>query len=161
MNKRSCVFLDRDGVINVKPAPGQYIRNWGEFQFLPGIVDWIRLFNALGVLVIVVTNQRGVALGMIAEADLAAIHRNMVAELASLGAVVDDVFCCPHEEDECECRKPKPGLILKAAQKWEVDLAQSVFIGDNESDQQLASNCGIPFLGAANGRLLPSGAKLS
>ena len=82
MPAQRSVFLDRDGVINRKPPVGDYIRTWSEFQFLPGIADWIQLFNALGLLVIVVTNQRGVALGLIRCEDLEEIHRNMTQEPA-------------------------------------------------------------------------------
>src|SRR6476469_765220 len=78
---RRCVFLDRDGVINVAPPPGEYVRRWEEFRFLPGVADWIRLFNALDLLVIVVTNQQGVAKGLVRPEDLTTIHRNMVREL--------------------------------------------------------------------------------
>src|SRR5215831_16473868 len=73
---RRCVFLDRDGVINFKPPKGQYIRTWGEFRLIPAVVDWIRLFNALDMLVVVVTNQRGVALGQVDRAELTRIHDN-------------------------------------------------------------------------------------
>ena len=150
---RPCVFLDRDGVINVAPEKGAYIRTWEEFRFLPGITDWIRLFNALEYLVIVVTNQRGVALGLIESRHLNEIHANMVQELARQGARLDDVFYCPHHEDACLCRKPKPGLVLAAQQKWTIDLERSLMIGDSSSDEQLAENCGLRFLRAADGRL--------
>src|SRR5439155_2961276 len=79
---RPCLFLDRDGVINVKPPEGEYVRRWEEFQLIPAAVDWIRLFNAAGFLVVVVTNQRGVALGLMTLADVADIHARMTAELA-------------------------------------------------------------------------------
>lgn len=149
-----CVFLDRDGVINVKPAPGDYIRTWEAFQFLPGPIDWIRLFNALGLLVIVVTNQRGVSRGLIDPQELDIIHRNMVEHLAKAGACVHDVLCCPHHEEACDCRKPKPGLIFQAQRKWNIDLAGSLLIGDSESDRQLAEAVGIPFVLVNEGRIL-------
>ena len=152
--KRSCVFLDRDGVINVKARRGEYIRNWSEFHFLPNITDWIRLFNALGHLVIVVTNQRGIALGVIQDRDLEEIHREMVKELAQRGARIDDVFCCPHGEGTCNCRKPKPGLVLRAQEKFDIDLRRSLMIGDSASDEELARRCGLRFLSAENGRLV-------
>ncbi|HLJ45211.1 MAG TPA: HAD family hydrolase [Bryobacteraceae bacterium] len=151
---RRCVFLDRDGVINEKPRDGEYIRDWSEFRLLPRVIDWIRLFNALGFLVIVVTNQRGVARGVMSAADVEEIHSRMTAELARHGARVDDVFCCPHEENTCNCRKPRPGLVLQAQDKWDVDLAHSLLIGDSDRDAALAVGCGIPFLRAENGRLV-------
>lgn len=150
---RRCVFLDRDGVINVKAPEGEYIRNWSEFRLLPNIADWVRLFNALDFLVIVVTNQRGVALGMLTDAALGEIHANMVRELGRLGARVDDVFACPHHADACECRKPKPGMLYQARDKWNIDLKGSLMIGDSDSDAELAAAGGLRFLRARDGRL--------
>jgi histidinol-phosphate phosphatase family protein len=150
---RRCVFLDRDGVINVKAKPGEYIREWREFQLIPAIVDWIRLFNALGLLVIVVTNQRGVARGLMSMVELDQIHERMRAELASLGAHIDDVFCCIHDEDSCECRKPRPGMIREAIGKWDIDLQGSIVIGDSDVDRELARRCGLPFVLVNDGRL--------
>lgn len=151
---RACVFLDRDGVINRKPPAGDYIRSWAEFVFIPAVVDWIRLFNALGLLVIVVTNQRGVALGLMQQADLDRIHARMIQELEERGARIDDVLCCPHAEDSCDCRKPKPGLVLQACRKWDLDLSRSLLLGDSDRDRQLAANCGIRYLAVSEGKLL-------
>jgi histidinol-phosphate phosphatase family protein len=148
-----CVFLDRDGVINSKPAPAKYVRSCDEFRLLPNIVDWIRLFNTLGYLVIVITNQRGVALGLMTEADLLGIHEKMLKDLADRGARIDDIFYCPHALDACDCRKPRPGLIYAARDKWRIDLAHSLLIGDSESDELLASACGVPFLRVAEGHI--------
>jgi D-glycero-D-manno-heptose 1,7-bisphosphate phosphatase len=150
---RRCVFLDRDGVINEKAPPHQYIRSWSEFRFLPNIADWIRLFNALDFLVIVVTNQRGVARGMMTRETVDQIHRQMIAELAARGARIDDVFVCPHEANACDCRKPKPGMVLEAQAKWGIDLTGSLMIGDSDDDQGLASACGLKFLRAVDGKL--------
>lgn len=154
---RSCVFLDRDGVINVKAAPGDYIRNWRQFEFLPNIVDWIQIFNALDYPVIVITNQRGVARGLISPQDLEEIHRNMLRELAMRGARIQDIFCCPHDENACECRKPKPGLILQAQRKWDLNLGGSLLIGDSDSDEELARNCGLKFIRVAHGSIVETG----
>jgi histidinol phosphatase-like enzyme len=85
-------------VINVKPKPGEYIRTWEEFQLIPEVVDWIRSFNALELPVIVVTNQRGVARGLMKQADLDRTHEGMRGELERVGARIDDIFCCVHEE---------------------------------------------------------------
>lgn len=150
---RRCVFLDRDGVINENAAPGEYIRHWGEFRLLPNVAEWIRIFNVLGYLVIVVTNQRGVAKGVMRIEDVEDIHTRMIAELARRGARIDDVFYCPHEEDTCECRKPRPGMILQAQRKWDIDLGESLMIGDSERDSALAATCGMRFLRAQNGHL--------
>lgn len=151
---RRCVFLDRDGVINRAPIVGEYIRTPDEFELVPSVVDWIRLFNALDFLVVVVTNQRGVALGLMKEDDLAAIHDKMIRQLAARGARIDDIFSCPHALDACECRKPKPGLVYAARDKWDIDLRQSLLLGDSEIDRELAANCGIPFLRVDGGRIV-------
>ena len=151
--KRNCVFLDRDGVVNLKPPPSHYVRTWDEFRFQPGIIDWIRIFNMLDFLVIVVTNQRGVARGLIQPEDLAEIHSHMVAQIAADGGRVDDVFCCPHEEGACTCRKPRPGLVLMARARWNIDLAGSLLIGDSDTDCQLAVACGLKFVRVRDGRI--------
>ena len=146
------MFLDRDGVINAK-IEGDYVRHWSQFEFLPAIADWIRIFNALDFLVIVVTNQRGIALGKMTEADVETIHELMKHELSSRGARIDDIYTCPHGEECCDCRKPKPGMIYKARQKWDIDLSGSLLIGDSDSDADLAAACGLRFLRALNGHL--------
>lgn len=154
MELRRGAFFDRDGVINVSPAAGDYVRSWEEFHLIPEAVEWIRLFNALDLPVIVVTNQRGVARGLIDPAELDRIHGNMRDELAGLGARVDDVFCCPHEKDACQCRKPRPGLVLQAAAKWNIDVRRSVLLGDSVADRRLAENCGMNFVAVQEGRLI-------
>lgn len=151
---RPCLFLDRDGVINVKPADGAYVRDWSEFRLIPAIVDWIRLFNTAGFLVIVVTNQRGVARGIVRPEDLDEIHDRMIKELAARSARIDDVFVCPHEEGTCDCRKPRPGLIRDAQRRWDIDMERSLLVGDSECDRQLAANCGLRFLRACDGRIV-------
>ena len=156
---RRCVFLDRDGVINVNPKAGDYIRTWREFQLIPEVVDWIRLFNALDLLVIVVTNQRGVARGLMSLADLEQIHLRMREELAERGAYIDDLFCCTHDEGACECRKPAVGMIREAAQKWKIDTPASIMIGDSDVDRELARRCGMRFVLVNEGKMceaLPS-----
>jgi D-glycero-D-manno-heptose 1,7-bisphosphate phosphatase len=151
---RGCVFLDRDGVLNRKPPAGDYIRSWQQFTLVPAAVEWIRLFNAMGLLVIIVTNQRGVALGLMQQADVDEIHDRMIQEFQQRGARIDDVFCCPHPENACECRKPKPGLVLQACRKWNLDLTRSILIGDSDIDRKLAENCGMPFVLVSEGRIV-------
>ena len=151
---RRCVFLDRDGVINAKAADGEYILRWEDFRLIPETVDWIKLFNALGFLVIVVTNQRAVAKGLLTGRELESMHDAMKAALWQAGAHIDDVLCCPHEEFTCECRKPKPGLVLQAQQRWDIDLGHSLMIGDSESDFALARTCGMRFIRVAHGRIV-------
>jgi len=121
---------------------------------VPNIIDWIRLFNALDHMVIIVTNQRGVARGFMTEQDLVDIHEKMCQALAEKGARIDDIFYCPHEEGTCDCRKPRPGLVRRAVEKWDIDLSRSLLIGDSERDTELAQICGLRFLRANDGRLV-------
>ena len=152
---RRCIFLDRDGVINHAPLPGDYLRSWSEFRLIESIVDWIRLFNRLGYLVIVVTNQRGIARGLMSVDAVEDIHTRMVRQLAERGARIDDVFYCPHELDAgCDCRKPLPGMVRRAAEEWDIDVERSAMIGDSQKDEELARACGMPFIAVADGRIV-------
>ena len=151
---KRCLFLDRDGVINAAPPQGEYIQRWQDFRLLPEVVGWIRLFKAAGYLAIVLTNQRGIALGRMTEAELVGLHERMRAELAAQGAVLDDILYCPHHEGACDCRKPLPGMVIAAQRKWSIDLENSLLIGDGERDRQLAERCGIPFVMVRDGRVV-------
>ena len=151
--ERRCVFMDRDGVINQKAKPGEYIRTWEEFKLIPAAVDWIRLFNALDLLVIVITNQRGVALGQMTIEELGLIHENMRKTLMGMGAHIDDVFSCPHAIGTCNCRKPKPGLALEAVRKWNISIADSIMIGDSPADREFAITCGLRFIPVSQGHV--------
>jgi D-glycero-D-manno-heptose 1,7-bisphosphate phosphatase len=151
---RRCLFLDRDGVINAAPPAGDYVRHWDDFRLLPEAVSWIRLFKAAGYLAIVLTNQRGIALGLYSHAELLALHERMRAELAAQGAILDDIFYCPHQEDACDCRKPRPGMVVEAQRKWNIDLTASLLIGDTQRDRLLAERCGIPFALVRDGHVI-------
>ena len=146
--------MDRDGVINVKPAVGQYVERWDQFTLIPAAVDWIKLFRALRFLVIVVTNQRCIARSLVATDSVLHIHDKMKEQLSAMGAPVDDVYCCPHEEGECACRKPLPGLILEARRKWHVQLSGSIVIGDSDADDKLAANLKMSFVRVHDGKIL-------
>ena len=141
MNKAA--FLDRDGVIN-KKAPGDgYITRAEDFELLPEVPEAIVLLNRAGFLVIVVTNQRGIARGLYSQADLADIHNKMKNDLAAMGARIDDVYSCPHDrEPPCACRKPSPGMLLTAAAEHDIDLQNSWMIGDSESDREAGIRAG-------------------
>jgi len=137
------VFLDRDGVINRKPAEGRYLTCWEEMQFLPGAAEGIALLNRAGFCVIVVTNQRCVAKGLMTAADLEAMHRRMSDVLARAGATIDGVYYCPHEmQPPCKCRKPEPGLLLRAARSRGIELPVSWMIGDSDTDVEAGRNAG-------------------
>jgi len=141
MNKAA--FLDRDGVINQKAPDGQYVTRWEEFQFLPGVVEGITQLNRAGFCIIVVTNQRCVAKGLLTETDLKGLHQRMSEHLARAGARIDAIFHCPHELDPpCSCRKPAPGMLLEAARSRDLDLASSWMIGDSAADIQAGKSAG-------------------
>jgi D-glycero-D-manno-heptose 1,7-bisphosphate phosphatase len=136
-------FLDRDGVIN-KRAPGDgYITRPQEFELLPGVAEAIALLNRAGFLVIVVTNQRGIARGLYSQSDLAQIHAKMKNDLAAAGAHLDAIYFCPHDrEPPCDCRKPSPGMLLTAAAEHDIDLSNSWMIGDSDSDREAGRRAG-------------------
>jgi len=139
------VFLDRDGVINRKMPEGAYVERWEQFEFLPGAVEALALLAAADIRVVVVTNQRGVALGRMTTADVDEIHGRMQAALAARQAQLAAVFVCPHEEGACECRKPRLGLFRQAqALMPEIDIPRSVVVGDSATDLQAGAALGCP-----------------
>jgi D-glycero-D-manno-heptose 1,7-bisphosphate phosphatase len=137
----SAVFLDRDGVINVKAPEGEYVTSWSSFAFAPGALEGLRLLAGLGVPVVVVTNQRGVARGRMTEGDLADIHDRMRAAVASAGGRIDAVYHCPHEGG-CKCRKPGTLLFERAARDHGIDLRRAAVVGDRASDMEAAAAIG-------------------
>ena len=131
------VFLDRDGVVNRKQPEGAYVTDWRQFEWLPGAVEAIARLNRAGMTVIVVTNQRGIALGLYTHEQVELIHKNMRAHLALHGARVDGIYYCPHDVGECRCRKPDVGLFEQACKDFPLASADnSVVIGDSLSDIQ-------------------------
>jgi D-glycero-D-manno-heptose 1,7-bisphosphate phosphatase len=140
------VFLDRDGVINRKMPEGTYVERWDQFEFLPGAVEALELLSGAGIRTVVVTNQRGVALGRMTPAAVDDIHSRMQAALAVGHADCAVVLVCPHEDGACECRKPRLGLFRQAqALMPEIDIARSIVIGDSPSDLVAAAALGCPF----------------
>ena len=131
----AAVLLDRDGTINVKAAEGDYITRADQLSLLPGAARAIRALNLAGVPAVVVTNQRGIALGRMDEDDLAAVHVRLRQLLAHEGAAVDAIFHCPHDRGVCRCRKPGIGLLRRAQEHLGLStLASSVMVGDAASD---------------------------
>ena len=139
------VFLDREGVICRKPREGEYISQWESFQLLPGVEMAIAFLNRSGRRVIVVTNQRGVALGRYTCAEVEALHSRLQRHLAKHGARIDAFYYCPHEDgDQCDCRKPKPGLFQQAFRDFDdASPENSLMIGDSISDIEGARKLGI------------------
>jgi histidinol-phosphate phosphatase family protein len=141
---RRAAFLDRDGVLNRRAPAHDYVRSPAGFVWLRGAREGVLRLNREGWLVLVVTNQRGVARGLMTAEDVDAIHARAQRELGEIGARVDAFYCCPHTDaDRCECRKPAPGLILRAAKEWRVDLAASFLVGDDERDVVAAQRAGV------------------
>jgi D-glycero-D-manno-heptose 1,7-bisphosphate phosphatase len=138
------VFLDRDGVINQKMPEGGYVTSWANFQLLPGVPEAIAQLNQAGLRVVVVSNQRGIALGLYSAQDVETIHANLQSELKKLGAHVDAFYFCPHDKEDCNCRKPLPGMFESAKQDFAgIRAAQSVMIGDSLSDIEFGLRLGM------------------
>jgi D-glycero-D-manno-heptose 1,7-bisphosphate phosphatase len=139
------VFLDRDGTINRKAPEGDYVKSVAEFAFLPGAKEAVRLLTEAGLRIVVVTNQRGIARGLMTEEDVAAIHRHMLDELEAAGGRVEAVYHCPHDRGACDCRKPDIGMFRRAAcEHPDLRLDESVVIGDAASDMEAALRLGVP-----------------
>lgn len=144
---RRAVFLDRDGTVNEEVG---YVCNRTQFRLYDYAAEAVRLLNEAGWLAIVVTSQAGIARGMFTESFLTQIHEQMKTELADAGATIDAIYYCPHHptegespyRQECDCRKPKPGMLTKAAAELNVDLAASVVIGDRFRDLGMAQAVG-------------------
>ncbi|MFA5156214.1 MAG: HAD family hydrolase [Candidatus Omnitrophota bacterium] len=155
------IFLDRDGVINKYPGDFQYVRAWNEFHFLPQALPALKKLNAAGYKIFVISNQAGVAKKIYSQADLDLITANMLAGLRNEGIEIEGVFYCTHlPDDNCECRKPKAGLVHKAVaalkQRGEgIDFSKSYFIGDSEMDVQTGMSVGLKTILVFSGRERP------
>ena len=150
-NKQKAIFLDRDGTINKYVG---FLRNIDDFELIDGVAEAIRKINESGYLAIVVTNQPVIARGEVSFEELEEIHNKMETLLGKEGAYLDAIYYCPHHPHkgyegerselkiECECRKPKPGMLFKAAEDFSIDLSQSWMIGDGENDVKAGINAG-------------------
>ena len=137
------VFLDRDGVINRNLAD-HYIRRWEEIELLPGVEHAIALLNRSGRKVIVVSNQRGVALGYCSETDLLALHERLQQHLSAHGARLDAIYYCPHDNGQCNCRKPLPGMFERAFRDFPgTHAGNSVMLGDSLCDVEAGARLGM------------------
>ena len=136
-----CLFLDRDGVIN-RRIVGDYVRNWQQFEWLPGAQSAVQILSRWAPHVVVVTNQQGIGKGLMTDHDVAVIHRRMQDAVDSGGRAFDAVQVCPHlAAQDCACRKPRPGLVLDwLADNPECEPHLSIVVGDSVSDLELANN---------------------
>lgn len=151
-NKQKAIFLDRDGTINEYVG---FLRKEEDFRLIPGVSEAIKKINNSGYLAIVVTNQPVIARGEVTEEELEEIHKKMETLLGLDGAYIDDIYYCPHHPDkgfegeipelkiECDCRKPKTGMLEKAEREHNIDLSSSIMIGDSTLDIKMAENAGM------------------
>jgi D-glycero-D-manno-heptose 1,7-bisphosphate phosphatase len=136
------VFIDRDGVINCR-RPDDYVLDWSQFIFVPGIRDALKQLSSLGLPMIIISNQAAVGKGLLDTAGLEEITNKMHQVLTGDGTFLAAAYYCTHKPDEnCVCRKPKPALLFAAATDFNIDLRRSVFIGDSETDMQAARFAG-------------------
>ena len=150
-NKQKAIFLDRDGTINKYVG---FLRNIDDFELIEGVSEAIKMINQSGYLAIVVTNQPVIARGEVTWDELHEIHKKMETLLGKDGAYIDGIYICPHHPDkgfegerpeykfECDCRKPKPGLLQQAAKDFNIDFSQSIMIGDSENDVEAGRRTG-------------------
>lgn len=144
---RRAVYIDRDGVICRNRD--DHVKGWEEFEFLPGVLGALASLAQSDLCIIVVTNQAIVNRNVVSGAMVDEIHERMIQAIEASGSRVDRVMCCPHRPDEgCDCRKPKPGLLLQAARELDIDLTQSYLVGDAKSDMEAgrAAGCGCRYL---------------
>jgi D-glycero-D-manno-heptose 1,7-bisphosphate phosphatase len=145
--RRPAVFLDRDGTINVDR---DYLINPAEFEFIDGVPEALKKLQDAGYLLVVVTNQSGVARGYFTLEQVDRLHDHMADKLAALGADLDGIYVCPHHPTQgeaphrriCDCRKGRPGMLLQAAKDLEIDLSRSIMIGDKLSDIEAGAAAG-------------------
>lgn len=134
IEKNKAIILDRDGVINKEVS---YLSDPKDFEFIKGSIEALKILKQKGFLLIIITNQAGIARGFFTEETLKAIHHKMIEILKKNNIQLDDIYYCPHHPDFtglCDCRKPNPGMILKAQQKYNIDLSYSYIVGDTLND---------------------------
>jgi len=140
------ILLDRDGVIN-RRMPGGYVTSWNCFRFLPGAFDALRLLAVADYKTIVISNQPAVGKGLMTHEQLAGITAHFTQAVENHGGRIDGVYYCTHRSDEgCDCRKPKPGLLLQARREWGFEFGDTFFIGDSGADELAARRTGCHFV---------------
>jgi D-glycero-D-manno-heptose 1,7-bisphosphate phosphatase len=153
--RKKTVILDRDGVLNEKPARAHYVRDWSEFVWLPGALDALRLLNENDYRIIIVSNQAGIARGAMSATALAELHSRMEQAVETAGGAIAAIYTCPHDWDEgCDCRKPAPGMLFAAQRDFHLDLSRCYFFGDDERDATAAQRAGCRFIQVSDSRPL-------
>ena len=138
----STIFIDRDGVINENRS--DYVKSWDEFHFLPGSREAIAALTKAGHRIVVCTNQAGVAQELISLEAMEDIHRQMLCAVEETGGVIEKVYACTHSKTaNCDCRKPRPGMLLRASRELGLDMSDAIFIGDSITDMQAGSAAGV------------------
>lgn len=140
---RKAVFIDRDGVLNVRPPRAQYVEKPSEFVWISGAKEAVKLLNAAGIITILFSNQPGVARGIMSKEDLAMVEKRMQDDLHEMGASIDYCYYCLHGwDDGCDCRKPKPGLLYQAQRDLSLNLTECIVFGDDERDMKAGQAAG-------------------
>ena len=151
---KKILFLDRDGVINVEPEG--YITDWSDFEFLPDALDTIKRATDEGYRIIIISNQSAIGRGMCSKETIDEIMSNMIETIEAHGGKIKDIFYCPHTpDDRCKCRKPEPDLFFQAAEKYNIKLTSTWFVGDKLTDVAVAIRVGTRPILIRGGKPVP------
>jgi histidinol-phosphate phosphatase family protein len=144
VDKAWTLFLDRDGVIN-KKIDHDYVKNIGELEILPGVLEALYQFNNIFNKIVIVTNQQGIGKGLMTEVELTKVHEYIVYEVHNAGGRIDEIYYCPHLKEICAyCRKPNVGMALNAQKDFpSIDFSKSIMVGDSVSDMEFGEKCGM------------------
>ena len=149
---RPGLLIDRDGILN-EDRGYEYVRRWEEFVFIPGVLEALARIRGLEIPVAVVTNQSCIGKGLVSAEEVDRIHARMLEEIERSGGRIEKIYLCPHvEEDRCECRKPKPGLIRRACSELDMDPARSFFAGDSARDIEAGRAAGLATILVRTGK---------
>jgi D-glycero-D-manno-heptose 1,7-bisphosphate phosphatase len=150
------LFIDRDGVINKDPGGWTktgYVTDWKDFHFIPGTLQALKILKERGIKVIVASNQGGVNKGLYTKSELSKVNSSMLKEVEKAGGAIEEVFYCVHrDEDNCECRKPKPGMLEMASKKYKINPKTTYFIGDAKTDIMAGKKAGCGSILVLSGK---------
>ena len=151
LEKKKFVFLDRDGVVNIKPKKGEYVQNWKNFKWKSGVLRSFALLKKKNYSVVIVTNQAGIARKKMTLKNFHEISLKMKMEIDTKGGQLLAIYFCPHHwNDNCDCRKPKPGMLIQAQKDFNLKLSECIFFGDSKVDREAALNAGCLFVDVKN-----------